>query len=256
MKRDWGLVFLLCFFISLPIKAATITMTSDLWCPYTCDPHSENPGYIVEVTREIFEKKGYKVDYKTINWARAVSETKDGNFSVLLGASRADVPGFILPTLPVGMSANYFWVRKDSSWNYKNIESLKNKKIGVINTYTYGDEVDAQVQNRHKSYVIISGNDALLKIIKMTDVKRLDGFVENPFVLNYIFKDFPQYKNLFKNVSRNIANDPELFVAFSPAKIESKKYAGIFSEGMKQLRKSGRLKIILEKYGIGDWDNK
>ena len=87
----------------------------------------------------------------------------------------------------------------------------------------------------------------------MPDIKRLDGVVVNPNVFNYILKDMPEFKNHFKIVSKNVANDPDLFVAFSPINPNSKKYTQLISDGMSNLRKSGKLKTILSKYGVSDW---
>ena len=45
----------------------------------------------------------------------------------------------------------------------------------------------------------------------------------------------------------------EIFMAFSPAKDSSKKYSQIFDEGLVELRKSGKLQEILDRYGVKDW---
>ena len=44
-----------------------------------------------------------------------------------------------------------------------------------------------------------------------------------------------------------------IFVAFSPANAKSKDYAQILGQGMDELRRSGKLKAILSKYGMEDW---
>ncbi len=238
---------------SSTLWADDISLSSDLWCPYACESNSSSPGFMVEIAKVILEGEGHKVNYTTINWARAVSETKTGKFAGIIGASRADVVGFVLPSVPTGFNSNYFWVIKDNNWSYKDVKSLSGKKIGLINSYSYGNEIDNEVQKKNPNYIIVSGNDALKKLIRMTDIKRLDGFVENPNVLNYLLKDMPEFKNHFKIVSKNVANDPDLFVAFSPSNPNSKKYAQLISDGMSNLRKSGKLKTILSKYGVSDW---
>jgi len=235
--------------------ADTITLRADTWCPYTCSPESDRPGFMIEIAKAVFEPAGHKIDYSLMNWARAVSETKKGKFNAVVGANTADVPGFILPKSPQGMSVNYFWTPKDSTFTYNGIESVKGKKVGVINGYSYGgDELDKPIANHHPSFVVLPGDDALVKLIKMTDAKRIDAFVENPYVLEYLLStEQTQFQNKFKAVSKNIVSEPELYIAFSPEKAESKKYAQMLTEGMKQLRKSGKLKSILQKYKIKDW---
>jgi polar amino acid transport system substrate-binding protein len=250
--KNWVL-FSSLLFVTSPLLADQITLTSDLWCPYACEANAKDPGFMVEIAKEIFESEGHTVKYSVINWARAVSETRDGKYSGIVGASRADVAGFVIPTEPSGYSSNYFWTRKDSAWTYKDVNSLKGKKVAVINTYTYGDEVDNEVQKKNPSYEIVSGNDALPKSLKMLEAHRIESFVENPYVLSYVLRDLPEYKDHFKTVSKNIANDPNLFIVFSPKNPKSKKYAELISSGMAKLRKSGKLKAILTKYGLKDW---
>jgi polar amino acid transport system substrate-binding protein len=255
MTAKWLFVAIV---FSLQATAATISVRADLWCPYTCEPGSDHPGFMIEIAQEIFQKNGDVIDYQLMNWARAVAETKQGKYNAVVGANRGDVPGFILPKNSQGLSINYFWAKKDSTFSYQSIDSIKDKKIGVINSYSYGgDELDIPIKDHHPSFVILPGDDALTKLVKMTEAGRLDAFVENPYVLqNLLKKDLKQFENTLKPVSKNMATDPELFIAFSPAKSrvgESKKYAKILSDGIVSLRKSGRLKIILDKYEIKDW---
>lgn len=233
--------------------ADVIELRSDLWCPYSCDPKTERPGFMVEIAKEIFEKAGHKVNYKSVNWARAIAETREGKIHGIIGASRADAPDFIIPKRPQGQSTNFYWANHDERWEYKKLDSVKGKKIGVINSYSYSDEIDQAIHDKNPSFVIVSGEDALAKMIRMTEAKRLDAFIENPYVLNYWLKGMRQYNEKFKKVSKNITVDSDLFVAFSPINPNSKKYAEILSQGMDDLRKNGKLQIILQKYGLTDW---
>lgn len=43
------------------------------------------------------------------------------------------------------------------------------------------------------------------------------------------------------------------YVYFSPKVKRSKLYADIYDKGIQELMESGKLKIILAKYGISDW---
>lgn len=233
--------------------ADVIELRSDLWCPYSCEPKAARTGFMVEIAKEIFKSAGHKVNYQVVNWARAIAETREGKFHGIIGASRSDAPDFIIPKMPQGKSYNFYWTNNDDHWEYKKLDSVKGKKIGVINSYSYSEEIDHAVHNKNPSFIVVSGEDALAKMIKMTEAKRLDGFVENPYVLNYLLNGMGQSKDKFKKVSLNITADSDLFVAFSPVNPNSKKYAEILSRGMDVLRKSGKLEIILQKYGLQDW---
>lgn len=250
MKKVLVLSLLL---LSASSFAEVITIRSDLWCPYACDPKSDRPGFMVEIAQEVFKKEGHTIDYALMNWARAVADVREGRADALLGCSKADAVGFVFPTVPVGILVNYYYAPVESNWKYTGVDSLKSKAIGVINEYSYGANIDEQIKKKNPALRAVSGSDPLLRIIQMTEAKRLDGFVENPLVLEYHLNLRKKDKKKFKVVSSNLANDPDLFISFAPGNPKSKEYAKILDAGMNDLRKSGRLKVILSKYGLEDW---
>jgi polar amino acid transport system substrate-binding protein len=251
MKKIVIISFALIY--SFALQSEELLFTSDLWCPYVCEPSSKNPGFMVEITKNIFEKAGYQFNFKIVNWARAISDTRDGKFTGIIGASRADAPDFIVPETAIGYNSNFVWSHKLNSWAYQNAEGLKGKKIGVINSYSYNDEIDLAVKNKNSSFSVISGDDALMKMVKMTKSNRLDGFIENPFVLKFLLKDKTEFREHFIPISQNITKDTNLFVAFPPKNPKASELAKILSTGMDELRKNGKLKTILTKYGLVDW---
>lgn len=243
----------LIFIISSNVRADVITMRSDLWCPYACDPKSDRPGFMVEIAREVFQKHGHTIDYSLMNWARAIADVRAGKFDALLGCSKGDAKGFIFPKVPTGIMSNHYFVLENNPWVYSGPLSLKNKSIGIINEYSYGDVVDEQVKKKNPALKAVSGTDPLSRLIQMTETKRLDGFIENPLVLEYNLSLMKKDKKIFKASGPNLANDPDLFISFAPGLPKSKEYARILDEGMIELRKNGRLKVILSRYGLEDW---
>ena len=253
MKTMFKSLTLFGLIVTSVARADEIKLTSDLWCPYACEPTSDKPGFMIEIAKEIFKSKGHTVRYELINWARAIKDTKAGKYDGIVGASKADVPGFVVPSIPTGKLENYYFTLRSNQWTYKGVESLKKVKMGVINDYSYGEEVDKQVAKKNPSITVISGNDALKRMIQMTEAKRLDGFVENPMVLYYTLMELKKNVQDYRPSSPNLASDPDLFIAFSPKKSTSVKYAKILDEGVQELRKNGKLKEILKKYGLNDW---
>lgn len=233
--------------------SALITLKSDLWCPYACDPKSDRPGFMVEIAQEVFKKNGHSVQYSVMNWARAVVDVRSGKYDGLVGCSKADVDGFVIPTVPTGAMSSRVFTLQNDSWFYVNQDSLKSKKIGVINDYTYGGKIDDLVKSQNPAFHSVSGEGTLLRLIQMTESKRLDGFVENPLVLDYTLKLHHKDKKKFRVASDDLTRNPELFIAFAPSKPESRKYAKMLDVGMGELRKSGRLQVILSKYNLSDW---
>ena len=44
-----------------------------------------------------------------------------------------------------------------------------------------------------------------------------------------------------------------VYIGFSPARPESKRYAEMFTQGVRDLRRRMKLAEILKKYGVSDW---
>lgn len=243
------------FFLNPCTQADLIKLRTDEWCPYACKPKTDKPGFMIEIAIEVFKKHNHEIDYEIMGWSRALAEVRSGLFDAVVGASKVDVKGFVLPQFPSGILKSYYWVQSSSPWYYENSVSLKNMKIGVINDYSYGDEIDKLINKNHPSFIKVSGEDPLLRLIQMTEAKRINGFVENPLVLKEFLNSLNKDISTFKIASKNLANDSDLFIAFSPKNPKSKIYAKILDEGIKEMRKSGRLKVILAKYGVEDWSH-
>lgn len=247
------LIMILLSFLTKQAKADEINLSSDFWCPYTCEPESSMPGFMIEIAQEVFKKHGHTIKYQKLSWARALADARVGRIDGAVGASRKEVDGFVIPQVASGNLLNYFYTLSSDPWFYVDEKSLNKKTFAVINGYSYGAVVDKFIEKKHPSFKSMAGDDVLTRVIQMTTTKRIDGFIEDPAVLNYSLKKRNIKSSDFKIASPNMATDPELYIAFSPKKPNSKEYARLLDEGMNDLRKSGKLKEILNKYSVKDW---
>lgn len=253
-KKALGL--LMCTtLLSVPTFASeTISFRSDYWCPYICNPNSDKPGYMVEVLRKVFEPQGYKLDIQLQSWVKAIAATRTNESNALMGASPIDGPDFIFPKQPLGLMRNAFFVRRDSKWSYQGAASLAGQKIGVINSYTYGEGIDPLIKQKHTSFYVVSGKQPLESVVRMAHTGRLDAFVESPDILPHTTAQTKKYLRHFRFAGWVEIAEPELYVLFSPKNPKSKVYAQILDEGITKLRASGELKRILDRYEVYDWD--
>lgn len=253
MDQIKKILSLLILIFSTQLSAHVISIRTDIWCPYACDPKAEQQGFMIDIAREIFKKNGYSIDYQVMNWARAIEEVKIGKYDALIGADNTSAQGFEFPVTPIAQNANYFWTLKNDDWFFHEESYLKEKKIGIVNGYSYGSFHDDLIKKKHPAYLNVTGYMPLKRMIQMVESKRLDGFVENPHVLYQYLKDLKKSPELFRMASVDITDHPDLFIAFSPAKAKSREYAKMMDEGMVELRRTGRLKVILDRYGMSDW---
>ncbi len=250
MKILYVIIFFSNMIFSSLGYADTITLLSDEWCPYNCEPGADAPGFMVEIARKAFEKAGHSVDYQLLNWARAVEQTRKGKSAGIIGAYKSDAPDFIFPDNEQGQAVDVFFTLERSSWRFENIGSLKGQYIGVIKDYSYGDLLDDYIQNHQEQFVMMHGADAFERNLNMLLLGRTTALIENKLVMNHYMQHHHSGERL---AEAGIVNIENVYIAFSPQDPKSKEYAEILSKAMSDLRSSGDLQKILKKYGLADW---
>jgi polar amino acid transport system substrate-binding protein len=248
MKKSILLVItLVVFSLSLPVHADTITIVADPWMPYTGEEGGEEPGFMVEFAQEILGKAGHKVVYKSMDWDKALEETREGRFDGVVATDEEESPGFIFPENELGMMANHFFVLKGNDWKFTGIESLKGKKIGVMASYSYGDKYDTFFKGNPN--VVVASK--LINLLEMLSEKTIDTIIEDHNVFMLLALQSYMIENIADAGSDKVL-DP-LYIGFSPKNPKSQEYAKILSAGMEELRKKGTLQIIMSRYGLSDW---
>lgn len=241
-------------------SAKEMILVADEWCPYNCAPDSAKPGFIIEIAKAIFEPKGIKVTYEVMPWERAIEDTRKGTYTGILAALVSDAPDFVIPEEPIGYSSNTFFVKTGSSWKYEDVSSLKNVSVGVIEGYTYGPGLDSYLtENKGDSSKVqsIAGDSALSQNFMKLEKGRIDTYIEDMNVAMQYIADNSKWGK-FKPAGSDIgpASQHFVYISFSPVNKDSAEYASILSVGIKELRKSGKLKEILDKYNVTDWADK
>lgn len=239
-----------------PKNKEIITIRADEWCPYNCNPNEGRLGFMVEAVKEIFKKKNIEIDYNVINWARAIKETERGKFDAIIGATKNDAPNFIFPNEMLGKSRNCFYTLTNSTWKFKGVKSLEKVQLGVVKDYSYFEDLDNYLKDeKNKGKIDESfGEDAIIRMINKLFLNRMDTFVENELVVQYILHSEEKKFDPTKVRSAGCAEVQwPVYVAFSPAHPQSKLRAKIFDDGLKELKKNGTLVKIISKYSIKKW---
>jgi polar amino acid transport system substrate-binding protein len=239
-----------------PAFADTITLRADEWCPYNCAPDSDRPGYAIEVAQEIFAKAGHVIDYKIMPWTRALAECQKGTIAAVFGTYPDESPDFVFPAEAGGTSNNAVLVRKGNPWRYKGVASLDDLKIGVVQGYVYSGEIgsylDEKGKNKSKKNNIfpVGGDTAGELNLKKLAAGRIDATIDAEAVLIHKIKMLGIAEKVEFAGSADVL---PVYLAFSPALPKSKDYAELFSQGIAEMRASGRLKQILDRYSLKDW---
>ena len=258
MKRS--IAFTLCFFALASgicaMAQETIVVKGTLWAPFNGDPASDKPGYAIEIMKAVFEPEGIKIDYKMTPWRNVIREFNEGKIDAAVGASKDDCPNAIFPELEIADTRYVFFALPKSKWRYNGVDSLGQIKLGVIESYVYGEEVDKYIASAKNSDSIESavGDGALESNIKKLHVGRIDALLEAPQVFSWTLRTMGLPESAFVIVG-SLSEFQKNYVAFSPAKASSKKYAKMLDDGVRELRRTGKLSAILARYGLKDWLN-
>lgn len=239
--------------LSFSLHAAEVSIRADEWYPFNGDPSSKMPGFMIEIAETILKKHGHTVDYKNMPWERSIDMVRKGKFDCVVGATEDETPDFVFPTVSLGQDSTKFFAKNDSNWKYNGVDSLKLVRLALISGYDYGDEISnyVEAQKGTDRVQMLSGNNALDQNIKKLLAGRLDVVAESPMVMNAKLQEM---KLSGKLIAVGDLDEPyDLYIACSPAKQSSKVYAELLSKGMDELRASGELKAILDKYGLEDW---
>lgn len=245
-----SLLFLSAGFFSLAsfAKDGALKVRADLWCPYNCEPADAKPGYMIEILQKAFGKEN--IEYATTNWAKAILETREGQYDVIVGASKDDAPDFILSE-PVGVSKNCFYVKKGAnSFKYTDIKSLESVKLGIIKDYAYFEDLNAYIKKNYSNRDRIEehyGDDVQKKMFQKLDLGRLGTLVEDPNVADYTLDALPAIKDIVEVGCNEIGN---LYIAFGPKNPKAAEWNKKLNATIDAMKKSGEYKELLKKYGL------
>jgi polar amino acid transport system substrate-binding protein len=248
-------LFSLCVFVraAQAASAAPIIVASDEWCPYNCGEDDPREGYAVDILREIFEPAGIAVDYRVMGWERAVEEARRGHATAVIGATADEVEGFVLPEETIGEDFFAFFVKKGDPWRYLGPESLLGKSLGIPAGYSLIPEIEAFGKSHEKEIDLYrAGREMPARHnLELLVEGRLDIVADDAQVVCYLahvmgIAEIVEYAGYD-------GDHADLYIAFSPSDPRSARLAVLFDKGMKNLRETGRLQSILDRYGLTDW---
>ncbi|WP_396588585.1 substrate-binding periplasmic protein [Bermanella sp. R86510] len=234
-------------------NAQQLSIRADYWFPMNGNPDSERPGYMIELAKVIFEPQGITVDYQLMPWRRAVELTREGENDCVVGAYKADARDFVFPEMSWGKDSPRFYVGKNDSWRFTGeLSSLESRRIGMISGYLYEPSFDAFAQkNAGLMFQFMSGNDALDKNIFKFKARRIDTLLESKKVMEAKLMQLGEQGLL---VSAGLVVEPtDMYLACSPNKASSERYIEMVNKTMPELKRSGVLDQILNRYGLQSW---
>ena len=244
--------FLLWLLVSGFTHGETVTIKADYWYPYNGEPNSPQPGYMIELAQLILEPLGFTVEYRQLNWQRALSSTLIGTTDCVVGATKKEAPNLVFAQLPWGVSETQVYVRHTDPWRYHDLESFTGRKTGLILGYIYGEELDGYFQT-HKGELFdyISGDNPMQQNIHKLMAGRIDGLLETEPVMDATLTKLGLSTKIIK--AGVIGETEALYLACNGYQARSQQIVRLVNEHMPTLFASQRFTQLLEKYGIESW---
>ena len=261
--KRWAAALLLAVlsaWVTPAVRADVVSLRSDLWCPYNCDPDSDQPGYVVEIARAVFGTAGHRVDYRLLPWPRALEGVRRGLFSGAIGATVTDGRDLIFGREPVGMQANALALptarlTAGPGFRYTGPESLRELRVGVAMGYSYDyGALEAYVREEEVAGsgrgVSARGEDVIAANLRRLMAGQVDAVLDSAAVLSQAITDMGFQGDV---TVVEIGEAVPVYIAFSPVDPRASQYVGLLDAGIARLRSSGSLAAILTRYGVRDW---
>ena len=288
MKKTPHLLLVICCLASSPlVLSENFKVSMNEFCPYHCTDtkggwDKEYPGYVYEIYEEIYSSAGY--DFKAVQYPffRGMQSAYEGVVDAVSGPIKIEsalemelkirqnkTTGHIYNKLiyskqPISLyHSSCFFGRSDMEWRYNGIQSLMPYKSAVVEDFDYGVDlngfIEAEAAKGNSPRVqLMFGNDIPIRHFRMLSRRRVDLVLADLQVGLYTINKMEKEQDLEKGSMKLLGCSDQgrryLYVGFSPKRPEdSKILARVFDQGISRLRRSGQLKLILDKYGLNDW---
>ncbi len=226
-------------------------------CPYYCTD-GDKQGYIVDILRQFFKKYNIQVKFETTPYARLKDSLKRGNKDLALFTSfdLRDFSELMIYDVTLGVSSAGIISKVGTNPVVLDVIDLKEKTIFLVPGSMASDKLYKQVDkiNTNKSVIqLITGSRIHDRLINLIALGRADYAIEDYNVLRYFYSKSEYQDRLILT--------PSSIFGYSPLKFVSRKGLPIqktIQENLKgfiqNYRESGKLKTLLDKYNIIDWN--
>jgi polar amino acid transport system substrate-binding protein len=230
-----------------------VSLVADNWCPQHCEGNDRRKGYVVEIVEQALAAEGVAVNIVYRPWTRALRQTEMGSFDGLLTPTVAGYPQFIYHQEPVGFQQFCFYVNAGSTWRYRQPADLHGRRVAYLKESGFG-ELEKYIAD-HKDLVggesFTGSQDVVSRIFHFLAAGRADAIIMTSDVYDWGVRSGDTPRGV--SGAGCLANE-KMAVGLSRARPErARLIAARLDSGIRKLRQSGRLKLILDDYGIALW---
>lgn len=222
----------------------TIVRSIDDWGPNEFMGEDGRPtGFHIDLIQMAAEQLNVNIEFVSMPWKRALKTIEKGEVDAIsYTIFSPDRTGYLIYDAgnAISIGSTRFAYLKGRSFNYDgSLESVKDRKIGVIRGYSYGEKFD---RNKLTNLINVNTEEQLLMMLLE---KRVDLILVNIDHLKYKYSHLPEFSEV---TSMDIASDSyDIYLAFSKKRgLEnlSTRFAAIIP----QIRQSEKYQKIVQSY--------
>ena len=217
----------------------SINVATESWDKYT---NQDGSGLFTDITRAIYEPQGIEVIVEFVPYKRALNLLERRKADAMYGTYSAEVeakPYLITPTNPIDKEQTLAIFKRSKVTLWQGQNSLINRELAWVRGYDYDTNLGIQVK---KVSEVVDSQQGL----SMLQADRFDFFLDHSGALidtiNRIDFDVSDYR-------MEPVIEEDLHMAFANTE-RGQELARIFDQGIAELKRSGDLKTIFERYQI------
>lgn len=238
MKNTLAIVFIL-FTTFVMAQTESLNLTSDVWPPFT-DEKGEK-SIALDIVEEALKNINITTNFEIINFGSVIDKIKsgssDGSAALWKDKSREEYLAFSEPYL---QNQLILIGRKGSNVAVSSFIELENKRIGVVENYAYGEEI-----NQGKNNEIIAGISDQQNLERLIS-EEIDYFLVDALLIQYLLKYQLNDVREFLEIGENPMIVKSLHLAIRKDIPDADQILAKFNESIVSMMTDGSYNEILE----------
>lgn len=234
------IIFSLSMF-STTSHSATYTVAAYPWEPFI-DPSRSDGGISIKILQEVMLSQGHEIDVQPMPWGKALAVTEKGDVDILPGIWFSEERDKIMHySEPYTYNRIVFVKHKSDSYEYKGIDSLNGKKVGIIKNYAYNEELLAN------GAIQFSKSSSLVRNMENVASQRIDLTLDDEIVIKATTS-----ADVLANVAftKDAFSEKGLSITCYKSNRNCESIISSFNKGLKEMQENGKLKTLLDQLGI------
>ncbi len=243
--RSFYTLFL--FLLSPMAVTDTVKVITVDWPPFYARDLPAN-GFVTEIAREAFKRKGHTLDITFAPLKRAKHLTRKGEFHGLFGCWVNDISKshYNISNEKLASGDGHFLTLQGSNLRDLQPKDLAGKRIGIVRGYGVSDKLQAMFDSGEATRVEVSRIKQLLNMIQLKG--RIDFILENELVAKYEFKkSYPGREYNLETVGKDDI-DGGLYICWSKSNETADKFRAGFDEAIREMRHDSTLQQIKSQF--------